>query len=315
MTLSLEYSKFSGLGYRLLRLMACRANGISARYVSCAVLRLPLTRDKAALSTLEQVFNRNPLPSRLEKCELAAKCQLSYKQVRIWVRVQSWDVHLSSWCSMSCYLQFQNRRSRSKKEGKEPKQSPPKDAFLAELQDAIADSMLPPEYGDENDVVFTTVSLVCASFDVALIKSRSLCKTRSSENPPHALFTKHLPMPSLMSIHPLVHMTLFLSLPGNAHSVHLGFEHPGVKANLPGTGLWMWRRSLPCLLGCRSLGRNLKLRRRPFACLSRPPRHVHAHTILRPLGLSGLSGMSFVSRIKPLRLRRTPNLRCPRMAI
>ncbi|PIL31768.1 transcription factor [Ganoderma sinense ZZ0214-1] len=85
----------------------------------------------SAIPILEQFFEQNAFPSRLEKIELASKCDMDFKQIHIW---------------------FQNRRTRLRKEGKEPKRSQ-NNALLQELEKTVLDTLLPaePEEHDDSD--------------------------------------------------------------------------------------------------------------------------------------------------------------------
>ncbi|KAM5533419.1 hypothetical protein V8D89_012916 [Ganoderma adspersum] len=88
--------------------------------------------NQSAIPVLEQFFNENAFPSRLEKLELAGKCGMEYKQIKDW---------------------FQNRRTRSRKAGIELSK-PQKDELLREVEESIVDALLPgvsTDEGTEND--------------------------------------------------------------------------------------------------------------------------------------------------------------------
>lgn len=59
--------------------------------------------------------------------------------------------HATTRTHYSKYMQFQNRRSRSRKEGKELKKAEPKDAVLHQLEQTMVRTLLPPEQEDEEE--------------------------------------------------------------------------------------------------------------------------------------------------------------------
>ncbi|KAI0375176.1 hypothetical protein BV20DRAFT_933444 [Pilatotrama ljubarskyi] len=86
--------------------------------------------NQGAVPILEHFFESNAFPSRLEKYDLAAKCAMDYRQIHVW---------------------FQNRRSRSRKEGKVLKKIEPRDKVLHELEQAMVRTLLPLEEGEDED--------------------------------------------------------------------------------------------------------------------------------------------------------------------
>ncbi|KAI0652025.1 hypothetical protein C8Q79DRAFT_73165 [Trametes meyenii] len=78
--------------------------------------------NQSAVPILERFFASNAFPSRLEKYELASESAMEYRQIHVW---------------------FQNRRSRSRKEGKDLIRPSKKDALLEELEKTVADAFLP----------------------------------------------------------------------------------------------------------------------------------------------------------------------------
>lgn len=51
----------------------------------CGLLNDRLTCMQGAVPFLERFFHRNAFPSRLDKYELAAQCDMDYKQIHVWV--------------------------------------------------------------------------------------------------------------------------------------------------------------------------------------------------------------------------------------
>ncbi len=88
---------------------------------------------------LEDFFEKNAYPSKLETAELAATCKLAYKQIKIWVSDPA-PCHMGF--AYRRY-QFQNRRRRSKKDVADVETVNRETAVLRELEDAVVDSMLP----------------------------------------------------------------------------------------------------------------------------------------------------------------------------
>ncbi|KAI0735001.1 hypothetical protein C8Q76DRAFT_791585 [Earliella scabrosa] len=93
--------------------------------------------NQSALPILEQFFERNAFPSRLDKYELALKCDMDYRQIHVW---------------------FQNRRSRYRKEGRGLTKTARGSPLLEELEDTVVDTMLPKL---EEDLEDRPVSALC----------------------------------------------------------------------------------------------------------------------------------------------------------
>ncbi|KAI0688026.1 hypothetical protein C8T65DRAFT_675262 [Cerioporus squamosus] len=94
--------------------------------------RIPSPRrpfNQRAIPYLEQFFDRNAFPSRLDKIDMADKFNMEFKQIHVW---------------------FQNRRSRMRKEGKEIAK-PERTALVDELENAVVGQLLPPDLYDETD--------------------------------------------------------------------------------------------------------------------------------------------------------------------
>ncbi|KAH9858017.1 hypothetical protein C2E23DRAFT_159657 [Lenzites betulinus] len=87
--------------------------------------------NQSAVPFLEQFFEGNAFPSRLEKFELASKCNMEYRQIHVW---------------------FQNRRSRHRKEGKRPRRPSGDSSLLRELEETVVDALLPPGPEDELEI-------------------------------------------------------------------------------------------------------------------------------------------------------------------
>ena len=116
---------------------------------------------------LEQSFDDNAFPSRLEKFELAAKCDMGYKQIHVWVRQFTSDICVCQ--RVMIVFKFQNRRSRSRKEGKELKRRLPTHTLTKELENAVMEALLPAPEVDVDDqvngmIVSSGISLTPASF-------------------------------------------------------------------------------------------------------------------------------------------------------
>ncbi|KAI1781632.1 hypothetical protein LXA43DRAFT_908193, partial [Ganoderma leucocontextum] len=84
-----------------------------------------------AVPILEQFFVVNAFPSRLEKYDLASKCEMSYKQINTW---------------------FQNHRTRVRKEGGVLKKLEVADKFVDDFENAVMDALLPRQDDLEDDV-------------------------------------------------------------------------------------------------------------------------------------------------------------------
>ncbi|KAI0654244.1 hypothetical protein C8Q70DRAFT_1029633 [Cubamyces menziesii] len=118
-----------------------------------------------AIPVLEAFFAQNAFPSRLEKYELASKCDMEYRQIHVW---------------------FQNRRSRLRKEGKEPKRPVSAPTVLEELERTVIDTLLPPdatgEDASEEENQVTSCTEVCASDSLNAVR------------PPHAYPSPYPPL-------------------------------------------------------------------------------------------------------------------------
>ncbi|KAH9898221.1 hypothetical protein C8Q73DRAFT_788424 [Cubamyces lactineus] len=102
--------------------------------------------NQAAIPLLEAFFDNNAFPSRLDKHELAAKCDMDYRQIHVW---------------------FQNRRSRHRKEGKELKKRDASVPLMDELENRLVEAALPLECTEDSSEPYI-VSPACT---VNLVKS------------------------------------------------------------------------------------------------------------------------------------------------
>ncbi|KAI0673311.1 hypothetical protein C8Q78DRAFT_615894 [Trametes maxima] len=76
--------------------------------------------NQRAVPILEQFFEGNAFPSRLEKIELADRCNMEYRQIHVW---------------------FQNRRSRFRKEGRSFKKRELGAGFVEVFENAVVDEL------------------------------------------------------------------------------------------------------------------------------------------------------------------------------
>ncbi|KAI0324463.1 hypothetical protein GY45DRAFT_1375525 [Cubamyces sp. BRFM 1775] len=83
-----------------------------------------------AVPLLERFFERNAFPSRLEKFELAATCDMDYRQIHVW---------------------FQNRRSRWRKEGRTLTRIETSDEPREVLENTVVNALLPGEPDEDSD--------------------------------------------------------------------------------------------------------------------------------------------------------------------
>ncbi|KAI0778359.1 hypothetical protein BD413DRAFT_675996 [Trametes elegans] len=142
---------FAKLVPRLSRLRDVTAEE-SAR--NSSKLRRPF--NQAAVPLLEQFFNRNAFPSRLDKLELAAQTQMDYRQIHVW---------------------FQNHRSRTRKEGKELRRPASSSPVIAALEESVLASVLP--YNDEEYVPRAEPEVLSTDADY-LGKTRSTRRSRKA---------------------------------------------------------------------------------------------------------------------------------------
>ncbi|KAI0361430.1 hypothetical protein OH77DRAFT_426887 [Trametes cingulata] len=122
-TLALEQWKQYLLEKLTPRVLRIRATQVRREGQSSVGNSTKRTFNQRAVPVLEAFFKENAFPSRLEKYELAFKCEMDYRQIHVW---------------------FQNRRSRSRKEGK-PLQKRETSGPLVEIHDAVVNALLPPE--------------------------------------------------------------------------------------------------------------------------------------------------------------------------
>ncbi|TBU34740.1 hypothetical protein BD311DRAFT_608943, partial [Dichomitus squalens] len=78
--------------------------------------------NQSAVPLLEQFFNANAFPSRLEKYDLASRCGMSYKQINTW---------------------FQNHRTRIRKEGGSLNKPQTANQFIVEFENNVLEALLP----------------------------------------------------------------------------------------------------------------------------------------------------------------------------
>lgn len=90
---------------------------------------------------LEHYFAENPLPTHADKNFLAKKCGMTFRQIHVWVRS---ILSRFPFVLMSVYMQFQNRRNRTRKEGQVFKRKPqhepgklPLDTLIAKMPHSI----------------------------------------------------------------------------------------------------------------------------------------------------------------------------------